>query len=384
MSRPEPIDVLIPVYNGAATVHEAIDSIQRQTFADFRMIVVNDGSTDGTANILADMQAGDPRISVVTQVNGGIVDALNHGIEHCTAEFIARHDADDVAYPERFEKQIAYLRANPDCVAVSNAVRQIDADGAPTDTIARYDSPELADPTRIPSKEPYLLHPFVLMRRWAVQKVGGYRYAFHAEDTDLYWRLREVGRLHNLDDVLGDYRVHAQSISSRSIVNGRIAALYSQLAGISAMRRQADREDVVFEKASIGRLNAAKSLEEVFRIGSAGLDERERWQLEISLAAKMLEASSYRSYELEPEDCGYIGRVISRHTELDGSNRHMVDWHAADTAARLIRTGSFSSGIGLLPPRLYRKASVRLGFRMIPRALRRKIRTWSGRQGYLK
>src|SRR5689334_14700000 len=90
------IDVLIPAYNAETTIESALASIQTQTIQDIRIIVVNDGSTDRTGEILEKLKSKDPRIEVITTVNGGIVDALNHGLQACSADYIARHDADDI------------------------------------------------------------------------------------------------------------------------------------------------------------------------------------------------------------------------------------------------------------------------------------------------
>ena len=221
------IDVLLPVHNGASTVAEAIESLRRQTLCNLRIVAIDDGSTDGTPQILAALAREDSRITVLTRRNGGIVDALNAGLQLCSSEFVARQDADDISDRTRLEMQLGYLEQNPDCVAVSGAVRHIDETGRPTGTTQHFRSPESADARWAPSREPYLCHPFLMVRRAAMQAVGGYRYVHNAEDTDLYWRLSERGRLHNLDLRLGDYRMHAASISGGSIVSGRIMALSS-------------------------------------------------------------------------------------------------------------------------------------------------------------
>ena len=105
------IDVLIPVFNAAKTIRGAVESIQAQTVSDIRIVVVDDGSRDETPAILSGMAEADPRIEVVTQeANGGIVDALNTGLSHFRAEFLARHDGDDLADRNRLAKQLAFLR----------------------------------------------------------------------------------------------------------------------------------------------------------------------------------------------------------------------------------------------------------------------------------
>ncbi|MFD1958687.1 glycosyltransferase family 2 protein [Novosphingobium panipatense] len=116
--RPPRVSVLLPCYNGAAYLEEAVRSILLQTFADFELIVVDDGSTDATADILARMGRRDPRLRVVRQPNGGIVAALNTAIAHARGEYIARMDADDVSFPERFAFQVAWLDAHPATVLV--------------------------------------------------------------------------------------------------------------------------------------------------------------------------------------------------------------------------------------------------------------------------
>jgi glycosyltransferase involved in cell wall biosynthesis len=219
------VDVLIPVYNAAETLEDSIASIQTQTVTNIRLIVVNDGSSDGTALILHRLAAQDPRITVISTENNGIVDALNTGLEICTAPYLARMDADDLAFPERFAQQIAYLEENRDCIALAGNVWHVDQAGRRTGTRTSF-APEMnADPYWAPSREPYLMHPFLMARTEAVRNVGGYRYVFHAEDTDLYWRLAHDGRLYNLPDLLGEYRLHANSISGASILNGRISPL---------------------------------------------------------------------------------------------------------------------------------------------------------------
>src|SRR5262249_62262769 len=113
------VDILLPVFNGAVTITEAIESLQRQTFTNFRIIVVDDGSTDQTPEVLAALAARDSRITVLTKSNGGIVDALNAGLRLCQAEFVARQDADGVSDPSRLAVELDYLRSHPDCEALA-------------------------------------------------------------------------------------------------------------------------------------------------------------------------------------------------------------------------------------------------------------------------
>ena len=343
------IDVLIPAYNAETTIRSAVESICAQTERDILIHVVDDGSTDSTARLLSEMAADDDRIRVHHQPNSGIVDALNFGLGFCTAEFIARHDADDIANPDRLAVQRDWLIRHPEAVAVGAGVRHIDENGTPTGDVVSLVSPDLADPRQVPSQEPYIIHPFLMVRREAVEAVGGYRYVHHAEDTDLYWRLSARGRLHNLPEVLGDYRVHSNSISSASIVNGRIAALHSQLAALSFLRRQRGAPDIAFPK-NLDRLHQAKDLAELTRLAGAGLDTDEMRYLEEATAAKLLELASYRPFELEASDCRLIGEIARRGlAHLSPDNAALQARRLSGTAARLAAAGRLSDALALLP-----------------------------------
>jgi GT2 family glycosyltransferase len=354
------VDVLIPAYNAADTIESAVASIQRQTLSDIRIHVVDDGSTDETGAILATLVAADPRLVVHTKSNGGIVDALNHGLQRCTAEFVARHDADDLADPTRLSVQIEYLTSHPDVVAVGAAVRHIGPDGQSLGTVGRLPPPELADAWALPAREPYLIHPFVTVRREALVAIGGYRHVHHAEDSDLYWRLRDRGKLHNLLEILGSYRIHPSSISGASIVNGRIQAISSQLAAISARRRSVSRADLAFSKMSLDDLKAAQGVAAMVELAAADLDDEEREWFEMAVAAKLLELAAYRPYELEPADCDFAGGA-ARHP-LDArtiGSRENLQRQRTGTAARLASKGRFDDAIKLLSPSQYPAFAVR-------------------------
>ena len=116
------------MYNVARYVRAAVSSIISQTFTDFELIIIDDGSTDGSLTILKEMAAGDARIRLISRANTGYVVALNEGLALARGEFIARMDADDISLPARFDKQVAYLRHNPDCVLLGSSVMHMDAD----------------------------------------------------------------------------------------------------------------------------------------------------------------------------------------------------------------------------------------------------------------
>src|SRR5262245_14197402 len=113
------ISVLMPIYNAGRFLPAAVESVLAQTFADFELIAIDDGSRDGSSEVLAQLAARDPRIRVFAQENRGIVATLNRALELARAPLVARMDADDLSRPDRFAKQIAFLRQHPEVAAVS-------------------------------------------------------------------------------------------------------------------------------------------------------------------------------------------------------------------------------------------------------------------------
>src|SRR5262245_42137120 len=177
------VDVLIPAYNCAKTLREAVDSIRAQSVRDIRILVVDDGSTDDTPVLLAEMAREDARIQVVVQPNAGIVGALNAGLRLCDAEYVARFDTDDVSYPDRFDKQLAYLEGQPECAGVGGVVDHIDEHGAPLAGLPQSGPPAAQRADSAPALEPYIIHPYLMARRSVIEAVGGYRYVPNSEDS---------------------------------------------------------------------------------------------------------------------------------------------------------------------------------------------------------
>jgi GT2 family glycosyltransferase len=228
------ISVLMPVHNAGRFLAPALDSILAQTFSDFELIAINDGSTDDSGQALAEFAARDPRIRVISQHNAGIVAALNRALELARAPLIARMDADDLSRPDRFAKQVAYLREHPEVAVVSGAMDLIDENGAHL-RVATFPT----DPDAVASEllhRSCVCHPAVMAHVAALRSVGGYRAnARHAEDYDLWLRIAEAGRIANLPDVLLSYRVHPQAISARNVVAQELAALAAR--GAARLRR---------------------------------------------------------------------------------------------------------------------------------------------------
>ncbi|MES1156689.1 MAG: glycosyltransferase [Alphaproteobacteria bacterium] len=353
------VDVLIPAFNAVQTLDASMDSMARQSLADIRIVVVDDGSTDRTPELLAAWSARDPRVVVLAKQNGGIVSALNHGLSHCTAEFVARFDADDIAYPNRLEAQLAFLRVHPDHVGVGCDVDHIDEHGASLTGLPHPGPPENADASWIAAREPYLIHPFAMMRRAAIMDIGGYRPSPNSEDTDLYWRLEERGRLHNLPERLGQYRMHSTSISGASIVNGRVMAVGSQLSALSALRRRLGAPDIAFAETDAAQLKAAQSLAGMIDIVAPRLTAAEIVRLRLAAGIKLLELAHYRPYEIDRADAVFIRAALADWDIASTDNRGHIRWHIVTTAGRLARKGKLDEALALTPPAFLPRAAAR-------------------------
>lgn len=207
-----PVSVVMPVYNGQQYLAQAIESILQQTAEDFEFIIVDDGSTDSSKRIIEQYQRHDRRITLISRPNTGIVGALNDGLAESRCEIIARMDADDVALPQRFEKQLLHLEMHPEITLLGTRVLLIDADGLPICEWAMETKHEAIDHGHLNGLWP-MVHPTIMVRREAIMAIGGYREAYATqEDLDLFFRIAERGQLANLPDVLLHYRQHFGSI----------------------------------------------------------------------------------------------------------------------------------------------------------------------------
>lgn len=208
------VSVVMAVHNGEQYLPEAIESVLVQSFRDFEFIVIDDGSSDGSRRIIDEYARRDRRMRVVLQENLGLTRALNQGVEMARGEFIARMDADDVSVFERFQRQVQFLAGNPEYVVVGSEVLQIDDDGRPLCIRGHHQDHAAIDRQCLLGNGGAMTHPVVMIRKAALDQVGPYDGEFTtAQDLDLYLRLAEIGRLHNLRDVLLKWRQHPDSIN---------------------------------------------------------------------------------------------------------------------------------------------------------------------------
>lgn len=211
------VTVLMPVYNGGRYLREAITSILAQSFADFELLIIDDGSTDDSVAIIKSFS--EPKIRLVlNEQNIGVARTLNKGIDLAKGEFIARMDADDISLPLRLEKQLEFLLNHPEINVVATKVRLIDADGRDSGIWPEdFSTSTCSEIIRCLPHSNCIAHPSVMMR---VDEIRQYRYwekQTPAQDYNLWLRMASANvGISKLDNVLLKHRRHAHSVTTRS------------------------------------------------------------------------------------------------------------------------------------------------------------------------
>ena len=209
--RTVPVSVLLPVHNGGRHLEAAVASILTQTHRDLELLVIDDGSTDGSGEWLDGLT--DPRVRVLHQPNQGLVATLNRGLEEVRHELVARMDADDVSEPRRLELQVRHLLDHPEVAAVGCCYRVVDAQDGHL-----QDAHTAADPAYQHRRLYFrnvLAHAGMTFRRDAVRAAGGYRDVGPVEDYDLWGRLAVDHAVASLPQPLLLYRASPTGISLR-------------------------------------------------------------------------------------------------------------------------------------------------------------------------
>jgi cellulose synthase/poly-beta-1,6-N-acetylglucosamine synthase-like glycosyltransferase len=222
------VSVVLSVRNGAADLPKAIDTILTQTFTDFELIAINNGSSDGTATVLDRMR--DPRLRVFHQDDMGLAAALNRGIALARGQYIARQDHDDWAKPTRLEKQVAFLDANPDCALVGTRA-EIWVGDRKTMRVHDHPTGNAALQFELLFDNPFV-HSSILLRKSALDVVGGYSVdpaRQPPEDYELWSRIARRFRVANLPERLTIYREVPNSMSRE-----RSASFVDKIVAISA------------------------------------------------------------------------------------------------------------------------------------------------------
>lgn len=237
------------VYNCERYLAAAIESILAQTFGDFEFLILNDGSTDGSAAIIDRYAQADTRIRAIHRENRGLIASLNQLLDEARAPVVARMDGDDVAYPDRFAKQYAFLAVNPDFGVVSSWTDDINGDGELiTAGTGGHPSDYEGFLAALHHSTP-ICHPATMYRRELVLAAGGYHQAYrHCEDYDLWCRLADTTKLCSLPERLMQYRRTESQVSNRHIVEQQTNAAIAYQAW---MERRAGRPDPTAQLAEM-------------------------------------------------------------------------------------------------------------------------------------
>jgi glycosyltransferase involved in cell wall biosynthesis len=233
MNKNPLVSIIMPTYNAGNYLREAIESIFSQTYQNFELIVINDGSTDNTQSILSSYN--DSRLRIINQERRGLTKSLNRGIEMSRGEYIARQDADDVSLPRRIEVQVKFLNANPEIALVGTFIRCMDSEGRNLKTFIIGEEPgkslldlskELGGVVALIGKTPEdvqrllrrgrncIMHGTVMFRREILRTVGMYEERFPvAQDYEFWLRVSNHFKLTNIGEVLYKIRLHKGRIS---------------------------------------------------------------------------------------------------------------------------------------------------------------------------
>ena len=243
------VSVVMATWNGIAFLEEAVTSVINQSLQEFEFIIVDDGSTDGSLDLLRQYARWDPRINIVSQAHAGLVEALNRGCALARGRYIARLDSDDIAKPQRLEIQVRYLDEHPTTVLLGGHIECINENG---DVLFMMAWPGSTD-----GLHDYMLldccvsHTTVMFRRDVFVRLGGYRSEFrHAEDYDLFLRMSDKDVIDNLPLPLCQYRLHREQVSMRDCEQQVISGVGARI--VTRHRRASHREPIL-EGEYVGR-----------------------------------------------------------------------------------------------------------------------------------
>lgn len=247
------ISVVMPVYNAEKYLKKAIDSILGQTYSDFEFIIIDDGSSDKSLEILQAYAKKETRIQLISRQNKGLIYTLNEGIAIAQGDYIARMDSDDISLPERFEKQLHFLMSHPQHVAVGCLTTLVDSDGDVIGPFGEWLTHDDIDQAHINCIGGAIAHPTAMIKKSDILKVGGYSELYpYAEDLDLWLKLAEVGKLANLKERLFLYRQHVESIG----YSKRLSQLDSAIKAVknACKRRNIGYKEIEFREKDLASL----------------------------------------------------------------------------------------------------------------------------------
>jgi glycosyltransferase involved in cell wall biosynthesis len=279
MNIPPTVSVVMSVYNSARYLARSIESILTQDGVTFEFIIINDGSTDNSRDILARYAAQDQRIRVIDQENAGLTRALIRGCKEARGTYIARQDSDDVSLRGRLSRLAEMLRADDGLTFVSSWADVIGPEDEPLLTQTRPDDSKAATNQLLVERIGPPGHGSVMFRRTCYEIVGGYRSQFYyAQDSDLWLRLGSVGRLGYAQEVLYQYRVSEESISGA--LHSHKLPFARLIDELHVARMAGHSEEAILSKAPVaiprGQKDKASEARTLYFIGRCLFTRRDR------------------------------------------------------------------------------------------------------------
>ena len=221
------VTFLIPVYNGEKFLSEALESVENQTFNDFEVLIINDGSTDDTQKIIDQFTSKDKRFRSISRENRGLIKTLNEGLDLIETKYVARMDADDICHPQRLELQFKFMEENPDvgiCGSHMHMFGNVESDFL-------YPSTDKELKAKLLFSSPFC-HPSVIIRKEILDEhqLRYDEYFKDCEDYKLWLDLAQHTKFANLPYILLNYRRHGESVSDLSSLQEKGTQLVRRLA----------------------------------------------------------------------------------------------------------------------------------------------------------
>jgi glycosyltransferase involved in cell wall biosynthesis len=200
------LSIVLPVYNGDKFLKETIASIMHQSFSNFSLIIIDDGSTDNTEKVIKTFC--DERILSYKIEHGGIIASFNYGLSKVNTKYVARIDADDIYFVNKFMKQINFLEKNNEVVLIGTNANYMSENGKISKIMINVPSDHETILNNLFKKKRAIIQSTIVARADILKKIGGYRENVYPEDYDLFFRISEIGKIHNLDESLASIRIH--------------------------------------------------------------------------------------------------------------------------------------------------------------------------------
>jgi len=260
MTSPPEVSVVMSVYNEVNRVEASVRSILNQTLKSLELIVVDDGSQDGSSEVLDRIAGEDSRLRVIRQANAGLTCALIRACADAKADYIARQDADDWSFPQRIEEQMALLESNPKVGFVSCATEYVGPSEEFLLVVARPADPEIATQGLLQFRQGPPAHGSVMFRKSLYEQVGGYRRQFlYSQDSDLWLRMGELMLIGYVDSVRYRHRKDPQSISGNRRAQQSEFARLAHACRADRLAARSERENLDQAQALANCIRGAKS-----------------------------------------------------------------------------------------------------------------------------